>query len=364
VTHILVTGGAGFIGSNFVNYWLTAHPDDSIVVLDAFTYAGNPDNLDAALASGRVTVVEGDIATPGLAAGLLREHSIASIIHFAAESHVDHSIARPDSFLQTNVIGTHELLKAARLVWLQEGRGNGETRFHHISTDEVYGSLTPATPAAQESSPYAPNSPYAASKAAADHMVRAYHQTYRLPVSTSNCSNNYGPFQFPEKLISLTLVNLLEGKPVTVYGDGGNVRDWLFVEDHCRAIDRILAEGREGETYNVAGCNQWRNLDIVRLVCRLVDQSFSRNPRLSAEYPRSPASAGGVSEELIAFVQDRPGHDRRYALDTTKIERELGFVPQEAFETGLERTVTWYLENPTWWRRILDGSYRRGKEPA
>jgi dTDP-glucose 4,6-dehydratase len=364
VTQLLVTGGAGFIGSNFVHYWLANHPADTIFVLDALTYAGNPANLRAALAGGRARLVEGDVANPGLAAALLRENSITTIVHFAAESHVDRSIAGPDPFLHTNVIGTHEMLKAARLVWLEEGRGKAGVRFHHISTDEVYGSLPPSAPPAREGSPYAPNSPYAASKAAADHLIRAYGRTYGLPVSTSTCSNNYGPLQFPEKLIALTLVNLLEGRPLPLYGDGQNVRDWLFVEDHCRAIERILQSGREGETYNIAGCNQWRNLDVVRLVCRLVDESFAQQPQLSAQYSASPASRGRPSEELIVFVKDRPGHDRRYALDSSKIESDLGFWPQESLETGLRKTVDWYMENTAWWRAILNDSYRKRKEQS
>jgi dTDP-glucose 4,6-dehydratase len=359
VRHLLVTGGAGFIGANFVHYWLAAHPEDPIIVLDAFTYAGNRASLAPALATGRVTLVQGDIATPGLAAEVLRDHTIDTLVHFAAESHVDRSITGPDPFLHTNVIGTHELLKAARQVWLDEGRDSvPAARFHHISTDEVYGSLAPSDPPSTERSPYAPNSPYAASKAAADHLVRAYHQTYGLPVTTSNSSNNYGPFQFPEKLIPLMLVQLLEGGPLQVYGDGENVRDWLFVEDHCRAIDRIITAGTAGQTYNVGGRNQWRNIDLVRLLCSLVDEAFAGDPRLARTFPRSPATSGRSAETLITLVADRPGHDRRYALDSSKIERELGFCPRESFETGIRKTVRWYLANPAWWRAVLDGTYR------
>jgi dTDP-glucose 4,6-dehydratase len=356
--NLLVTGGAGFIGSNFVHYWLGAHPGDGIVVLDSLAYSGNQANLKAAFEHSNFRFVRGDICTPGLAAALLREHAISIIVHFAAESHVDRSIKGPDAFVHTNIVGTHELLKAARQVWLEEGGGSESTRFHHISTDEVYGSLAPSAPPFTEDSAYAPNSPYAASKAAADHLVRAYHHTYRLPVTTTNCSNNYGPYQFPEKLIPLMLVNLLEGKPLPVYGDGLNVRDWLYVEDHCRAIDRVIAEGELGETYNVAGGNEWKNIDIVRLLCILVDEAFSRDRTLAGRFPRSPMAAGLPSEKLITFVKDRPGHDRRYALHTEKIERKLGFRPQESFESGIRKTLSWYLANEGWWRAVMDQSYR------
>jgi dTDP-glucose 4,6-dehydratase len=260
--------------------------------------------------------------------------------------------------VETNVTGTHELLKAARKVWLEEDTESGARRFHHISTDEVYGSLTPVEPPFTEASPYAPNSPYAASKAAADHLVRAYHHTYGLPVTTSNCSNNYGPFQFPEKLIPLMVVNLLEGKPLPVYGDGLNVRDWLYVEDHCRAIDRVIEAGATGETYNIGGQNEWKNIDIVRLLCRLIDEAFKADSSLASRFPRSPPARGGSGQELISFVKDRPGHDRRYAIDATKIELDLGFSPRETFETGIRKTIHWYLANESWWRSVMDGSYR------
>ena len=279
------------------------------------------------------------------------------MVHFAAESHVDRSIVGPDAFVETNVTGTHELLKAARKVWLDEAPWPRSARFHHISTDEVYGSLLADAPPFTETSPYAPNSPYAASKAAADHLVRAYHHTYGLPVTTSNCSNNYGPYHFPEKLIPLMLVNLLDGKPLPVYGDGLNVRDWLYVEDHCRAIDRVLQAGKTGETYNVGGRNEWKNIDIVRLLCQLIDEAFRTDSSLASRFPRAPATRG-ASEELISFVKDRPGHDRRYAIDATKIERDLGFCPQETFETGIRKTLHWYLANEPWWRSVMDGSYR------
>jgi dTDP-glucose 4,6-dehydratase len=353
-----VTGGAGFIGANFVHYWSGHHPDDVIVVLDALTYAGNLASLGSVLERPELTFVRGDIATPGLVEGLLREHGVTTIVHFAAESHVDRSIAGPEAFLQTNVLGTHELLKAARRVWLDEGLGGGGVRFHNVSTDEVYGSLEPAEPPFTELTRYAPNSPYAASKAAADHLVRAYHHTYQLPVTTSNCSNNYGPYQFPEKLIPLTLVNILEGKPLPVYGDGQNTRDWLYVDDHCRAVERVLVAGEVGEVYNVGGRNEWKNIDIVQLLCLLVDEAFAANPQLSRRFPSSPPVKGKRSEGLITFVKDRPGHDLRYAIDAGKIERELGFVPQERFEAGIRKTLQWYLSNESWWRAVMDGSYR------
>jgi dTDP-glucose 4,6-dehydratase len=358
VPNILVTGGAGFIGANFVHYWLARHPGERVVVLDALTYAGNLSSLEGARGRPELEVVHGDIRTPGLAERLLREHDVTVIVHFAAESHVDRSIDGPDAFIQTNVLGTHELLKAARQVWLEEGRGTRTTRFHHVSTDEVYGSLAPEDPPFHERTPSAPNSPYAASKAASDHLVRAYHHTYGLPVTTTNCSNNYGPYHFPEKLIPLMLVNALEGRPLPVYGDGGYVRDWLYVEDHCRAVELVLASGRPGETYNVGGRNEWTNIDIVRLLCRLVDDAFVASPALAARFPSAPAAKGESTDRLITFVRDRPGHDRRYAIDASKIERELGFVPQESFETGIRKTLEWYLGHEHWWRGVMDGSYR------
>jgi dTDP-glucose 4,6-dehydratase len=358
MTNLLVTGGAGFIGANFVHYWLAAHPGDRVVVLDALTYAGNLASLEPSRGSPGLVFVHGDIRTPGLAAGLLREHAIGTVVHFAAESHVDRSIHGPDAFVSANVLGTHELLKAARQVWLEEGQGGAAVRFHHVSTDEVYGSLGPDDPAFTETTPFAPNSPYAASKAGSDHLVRAYHHTYGLPVTTTNCSNNYGPYQFPEKLLPLMLVHALEGRPLPVYGDGQQVRDWLFVADHCRAIERVLEAGRIGETYNVGGGSEWRNLDLVRLLCRLVDEAFAADPGLAERFPRAPAASGGSTESLIAFVRDRPGHDRRYAMNTAKIERELGVVPRETMETGLARTVAWFLAHEAWWREVMDGSYR------
>ena len=356
---LLVTGGAGFIGANFVHHWISSHRGDAIVVLDALTYAGNMASLEPVSRHSAFHFIRGDVCTQGLAAELLRKHDITTIVHFAAESHVDRSILGPDAFLQTNILGTHELLKAARQVWLEERKGEGieARRFHHISTDEVYGSLASSDPPFTETSPYAPNSPYAASKAAADHLVRAYHHTYGLPVTTTNCSNNYGPYQFPEKLIPLMLVNLLDGRPLPVYGDGLNVRDWLYVEDHCRAIDCVINQGAAGQTYNVGGRNEWRNLDIVRFLCSLMDEAFARDAALRSRFPGSPAATGRASETLINFVRDRPGHDRRYAIDASKVERDVGFCPQETFETGIRKTLDWFLNHEPWWRGIMNRSY-------
>ena len=355
---LLVTGGAGFIGANLVHHWLARHRGDRVVVLDALTYAGNAASLEPAARHPGFLFVRGDIRSQELVESLLREHQITVVVHLAAESHVDRSIEGPDAFVDTNVVGTHALLKAARAVWLEGSVGAEGKRFHHVSTDEVYGSLGPEDPPFCESSPYAPNSPYAASKAAADHLVRAYHHTYGLPVTISNCSNNYGPYQFPEKLIPLMLVNALGGRPLPVYGDGGNVRDWLYVEDHCRALEQVVLRGRAGETYNIGGRSERVNLDLVHLLCGLVDEAFTREPWLRGRFPDSPAARGGTSASLITFVKDRPGHDRRYAIDSAKVERELGFCPEESFETGIRKTVDWYLHHEEWWRSVMDGRYR------
>jgi dTDP-glucose 4,6-dehydratase len=356
---LLVTGGAGFIGANFVHHWLATHDDTHVVVLDALTYAGNLASLEPVLGDARLEFVQGDITTVGLAAELLRTHALKTVVHFAAESHVDRSIHGPDAFVTTNVIGTHELLKAARQVWQVEQSVPGPHRFHHVSTDEVYGSLGPHDAPFTETTAYAPNSPYSASKAASDHLVRAYHHTYGLPVTTSNCSNNYGPYHFPEKLIPLLIVNILSGKPLPVYGDGRNVRDWLYVRDHARAIAAVLERGRVGEVYNVGGKNEWANIDIVRLVCQLVDDVVRTDAAVAARFPDTAAAQGRRSDELITFVTDRPGHDRRYAIDPAKIEGELDFKPEETFESGIRRTIEWFLENESWWRSVMDGSYRR-----
>lgn len=352
---LLVTGGAGFIGANFVHYWLREHRDDRVVVLDALTYAGNLANLAALHGHPGFKFVHGDIRDFELVSATLREQRVDTLVHFAAESHVDRSIHGPDAFIDTNVLGTHSLLKAAKTVWLDQGVKHH--RFHHVSTDEVYGTLGPDDAPFKETTPYAPNSPYAASKAASDHLVRAYHHTYGLSTTTSNCSNNYGPFHFPEKLIPLIIVNLLDGKPLPVYGDGLNIRDWLYVEDHCRGIERVLLAGSPGETYNIGGHNEWTNIAIVRHLCGLVDQAFAADPALARRFPNAPATRGRSSDSLITFVKDRPGHDRRYAVDAGKVGSELGFAPQESFETGIAKTLKWYLTNEPWWRAVMDGSY-------
>ncbi|MGC2170898.1 MAG: dTDP-glucose 4,6-dehydratase [Candidatus Sulfotelmatobacter sp.] len=342
---ILVTGGAGFIGSNFILQRLQRDPA-WVVNLDKLTYAGNLHNLEAIANHSRYEFVHGDIADRGLVHGLLERRKPRAIVHFAAESHVDRSIRGPDDFIRTNVDGTFALLEEVRTYWggLAE-RERADFRFLHVSTDEVFGSLGPEDPAFSETTPYAPNSPYAASKAASDHFVRAYHHTYGLPTLTTNCSNNYGRFQFPEKLMPLVILNARDGKPLPVYGDGQNVRDWLYVEDHCEAIATVLTRGRVGQTYNIGGWNEKRNIDIVETICDIVDELAG--------------SRGPSRRSLITFVRDRPGHDRRYAMDATKIERELGWRPLETFETGVRKTVRWYLENEEWVRDVTSGSYRQ-----
>ena len=354
---LLITGAAGFIGSNFVHYWHQSNPEDRLVVLDALTYAGNRANLSACEGAGWYAFVQGSICDQGLVEGLLREHEIDTLVHFAAESHVDRSITGPDAFIETNIVGTHTLLKCAKKVWLDEGM-QSEHLFHHVSTDEVYGTLGPWDPAFSESTPYAPNSPYAASKAASDHLVRSYHHTYGLNVTTSNCSNNYGPYHFPEKLIPLCLLNILMGKPLPIYGDGKQIRDWLFVDDHARGIELIIQNGRFGETYNIGGNNEWANIDVVKLLCSIVDQRFADNPGLSGRFPDSPCASATPASSLITYVEDRPGHDTRYAINAEKIMTELGYQPVEDFESGLNKTVNWYLANEAWWQSILNGSTR------
>lgn len=356
---LLVTGGAGFIGCNFVHYWMKHHPNDRVIVLDALTYAGNLANLAPVKDNPNFRFVHGDIRDQALVEDLLRSEKIDTLVHFAAESHVDRSILGPDAFIETNIIGTHSLLKAAKKVWMDDPvTRRNDHRFHHVSTDEVYGSLGPNDPAFTEATPYAPNSPYSASKAASDHLVRAYHHTYGLNVTTSNCSNNYGPYHFPEKLIPLCITNILQGKPLPIYGDGMNIRDWLYVEDHARGIDLILERGRGGEVYNIGGNNEWTNIDIVRLICTLMDEAFVADPCLHARYPDAPAAHGRPTTDLITHVKDRPGHDRRYAIDARKIMTELGYKPRETFETGIRATIAWYLANEAWWRAVLEGSYR------
>jgi dTDP-glucose 4,6-dehydratase len=342
---ILVTGGAGFIGSNFILHRMDSDTS-SIVNLDKLTYAGNLRNLDRVATDSRYEFAHGDILDRALVRHLLERHQPSAIVHFAAESHVDRSIRGPEDFIRTNIDGTFALLEETRAYWTglpEEQRRR--FRFLHVSTDEVYGSLGPHDPPFSETTPYAPNSPYAASKAASDHLVRAYHHTYGLPTLTTNCSNNYGPFQFPEKLIPLMILNALDGKALPVYGDGQNVRDWLYVEDHCQAISVVLDRGRSGETYNIGSWNEKRNLEIVQTICDIVDEIM----------PRSAASR----RELITFVKDRPGHDRRYAMDARKIEGELGWRPKETFETGIRKTVRWYLENEAWIRDVTSGAYRQ-----
>ena len=353
MTNLLVTGGAGFIGANFVHYWRQHHPQDGVVVLDALTYAGNRANLDGL---NSVEFVHGDIRDTALVEKLLADHAIDTIVHFAAESHVDRSIHGPAAFVDTNVIGTLSLLMAARAAWLS---GSGVPhRFHHVSTDEVYGTLGPNDPAFSETTAYAPNSPYSASKAASDHLVRAWHHTYGLQVTTSNCSNNYGPFQFPEKLIPLFLINALHGRPLPIYGDGMQIRDWLHVEDHCRGIEATLLKGRVGETYNIGGGAELPNLTVIETLCAAVDAAFAADPGLSARFPDSPAAKGLPTASLKTFVTDRPGHDRRYAIDETKARAELGYAPARTFDQGFAETLGWYLANEGWWQAVIDGSYR------
>jgi dTDP-glucose 4,6-dehydratase len=347
----MVTGGAGFIGSNFVHHWLATHPGDRVVVFDALTYAGCRENLADVAAHPDLRFVNGDIRDTPLVETLLRDEKLDTVVHFAAESHVDRSITGPDAFIETNVIGTHSLLKAARQVWQVE-KTVARHRFHHVSTDEVYGSLGADDPAFTETTPYAPNSPYSASKAASDHLVRAYHHTYGLEVTTSNCSNNYGPFHFPEKLIPLIITNLLGGVALPVYGDGRNVRDWLHVSDHCAGIESILLRGRVGEVYNIGGRAERENIWLVRELCRLADEAFARDATLRQRFPSCPAARQQPCGSLITFVTDRPGHDRRYAIDCDKAERELGFTPRVKIGEGLARTLAWYLAHEDWWRRL------------
>jgi len=342
---LLVTGGAGFIGSNFILDWFEISPEP-VVNLDNLTYAGNLGNLTAVERDPRYTFVRADIADSDQVTRVLAEQRPRAVLNFAAESHVDRSIHGPDAFVQTNVVGTFRLLEAVRGYWnTLSGPDKEAFRFLHVSTDEVYGSLAEDDPPFKETNRYEPNSPYSASKAASDHLVRAYHHTYGLPVLTTNCSNNYGPYQFPEKLIPLMIHNAVAGKPLPVYGDGQNVRDWLYVTDHCAAIRRVLEAGAIGETYNIGGRNEIKNLDVVEVVCAILDDE-------------KPRGDGRRYREQIAFVKDRPGHDRRYAIDASKIERELGWMPKETFETGIRSTVLWYLEHTDWVRNVTSGAYR------
>lgn len=334
-----MTGGAGFIGSNFVHHWCQQYPSDRVIVLDALTYAGNRNNLADLEGRANFRFVKGDICDRTLIDTLLAEASVDTIAHFAAESHVDRSILGPGAFVQTNVVGTFTLLEAFRQHWLAANQP-ASYRFLHVSTDEVYGSLGPDEPGFSETTPYRPNSPYSASKAGSDHLARAYFHTYGLPTLITNCSNNYGPYHFPEKLIPLMCINILLGKPLPVYGDGQNVRDWLYVGDHCEALDAVISQGTPGETYNIGGNNEVKNLDLVTQLCELMDE-------LAPTLPVSPA------KQLISFVTDRPGHDRRYAIDAHKIKTELGWEPQVSVSEGLRRTVAWYLAHPDWWQPLL-----------
>lgn len=341
---LFITGGAGFIGANFVLDWL-AHIDEPVVNIDKLTYAGNLDNLSSLRGDDRHIFVQADIGDSATLQKLLEQHKPRAVINFAAESHVDRSIHGPEDFVQTNVVGTFRLLEAVRAYWNGlEGAAKDAFRFLHVSTDEVYGTLEPSDPAFTETNPYLPNSPYSASKAASDHLVRAWHHTYGLPVLTTNCSNNYGPYQFPEKLIPLVINNALLGKPLPIYGDGLQVRDWLYVTDHCSAIRRVLEAGTCGEIYNIGGWNEIPNIQIVQVICGLLDELRPR--------------ADGAYADLITYVQDRPGHDRRYAIDARKVESELGWKPAETFETGIRKTVQWYLDNPQWVESVTSGAYR------
>jgi dTDP-glucose 4,6-dehydratase len=342
VKNVLISGGAGFIGSNFVRFLLEKEPDFQVINLDLLTYAGSLENLQGLPNPAHHTFVEGNICDGQLIENLLRKHSVDTIVHFAAESHVDRSILGPALFIETNIIGTFKLLEAARKVWEENGTFDpDQVRFHHISTDEVYGSLEPGEPAFTENTPYAPNSPYAASKAASDHLVRAHHHTYQLPITVTNCSNNYGPYQFPEKLIPLMIMNALRGKSLPIYGDGKQIRDWLYVQDHCEAIWQVLKAGRVGETYNIGGGNQPTNLEVVQLLCKILDEEM-------------PDSSYRPHSNLITFVKDRPGHDRRYAMDSTKLNVELGWKPVEDLESGLRKTVKWYLTHEEWTYAVLN----------
>ncbi len=346
---ILVTGAAGFIGSNFVLDWFDQSEED-IVSLDLLTYAGNLENLSSLNQNPHHHFVKGNIGDRDLVSSLLKKYDIRAVIHFAAESHVDRSIHGPGDFIETNIVGTYNLLESVRSYWNDLDEDSKKAfRFLHVSTDEVYGSLKTKDPAFSENHPYEPNSPYSASKAASDHLVRAWFHTYQLPVLTTNCSNNYGPYHFPEKLIPLCILNALNGKPLPIYGDGQQIRDWLYVKDHCSAIREVLKQGHIGETYNVGGWNEKTNIEVVETLCTILDEL-------------KPKSDGKSYADQIAFVKDRPGHDRRYAIDASKLERDLGWIPQETFETGLRKTVIWYLENETWVNHVLSGEYQHWLE--
>jgi dTDP-glucose 4,6-dehydratase len=354
---VLITGGAGFIGQNLVHAWRAARPADQLTVIDAMTYAANVRSLEPLIADGRILFVKGDIGDAAVMRRLFDERKFTRVAHLAAESHVDRSIADPEAFLQTNVLGTFTLLKAALDEWRSSGVIN-HARFLHVSTDEVYGSLEPTDLAFSESSPYRPNSPYAASKAASDHLVRAFVATYAMPALITNCSNNYGPYQHPEKLIPLMIIHALEGKPLPVYGDGSNIRDWLHVSDHCDALMAVMERGRIGETYNIGGGNEQNNQDVVGLICATLDRAFAIDPHLASRFPSCPAASGDSCRSLITYVTDRPGHDHRYAIDATKLADELGNRCRVSFETGLGQTISWYLNQEDWWRDVTSGAYK------
>ena len=341
---IVVTGGAGFIGSNFVRHWCQNYPEDRVVVLDALTYAGNRANIADLETTANLRFIQGNICDRALVDEILTSEDISTIAHFAAESHVDRSILEPGAFIQTNVVGTFTLLEAFRQRWQRQAESD-DYRFLHVSTDEVYGSLELDEPAFTETTPYTPNSPYSASKAGSDHLARAYYHTYGMPTMITNCSNNYGAYHFPEKLIPLMCINILLGKALPVYGDGQNIRDWLYVADHCRALDTVIHKGKPGQTYNIGGNNEVKNIDLVHLICNLMDE-------LTPELPVKP------SQKLITFVKDRPGHDRRYAIDASKIKHELGWTPQVTIEEGLRKTVQWYLDHQDWWQPLLSSEYK------
>ena len=354
--NVLITGGAGFIGANFVHHWLATTTTGYVVVFDALTYAGNIKNLDGLEANPRYVFVKGDICDEAAVRGLLERYDVDTVAHFAAESHVDRSILGPDDFIRTNVVGTHSLLKAAKSAWIDQNKKRAH-RFHHVSTDEVYGSLGPNDAPFHEETPYAPNSPYSASKAGSDHLVRAYHETYGLSTTVTNCSNNYGPYHFPEKLIPLTIVNILLGKRLPVYGDGLQIRDWLHVQDHCAAIQLAVTKGSPGEVYNIGGNSETTNIHIVRTLCDLVDESLKARPEYREMFPAAPIFSGASAAELISHVRDRPGHDRRYAIDYTKARQTLGYLPARDLPGGLKSTVEWYLGHVPWWKELLGRDY-------
>jgi dTDP-glucose 4,6-dehydratase len=354
--NLFITGGAGFIGSNFVHHWLANTRDGKVLVFDALTYAGNIENLSDLKDDPRYTFVRGDICDEETVSALLQQHQIDTLVHFAAESHVDRSILGPDDFIRTNVVGTHVLLKTAKALWIDQKTVPAH-RFHHVSTDEVYGSLGLNDGPFHEDSPYAPNSPYSASKAASDHLVRAYHETYGLHTTVTNCSNNYGPYHFPEKLIPLTIINILLGKALPIYGDGLQIRDWLHVEDHCAAISLVLNKGDPGEMYNIGGNSETTNIQVVNTLCRLVDERLEAQPAYRNSFPEAPIFNAARASELISHVRDRPGHDRRYAINYSKAARALGYSPARDLNGGLASTVEWYLRHLKWWQDLLGRDY-------